>query len=74
MARRGPRKEVDHGFKDPESLDEALRQSEEKYRNLADSIADVFFAFDKNLKYTYWNKASEKLTRLRRRPHTPVWG
>jgi PAS domain S-box-containing protein len=41
--------------------EEALRESEEKYKELAESITDVFFAFDKDLKYTYWNKASEKL-------------
>ncbi|MEO0249325.1 MAG: PAS domain S-box protein, partial [candidate division WOR-3 bacterium] len=39
-----------------------LRQSEARYRELADSIADVFFAMDTDLRYTYWNKASEKLT------------
>ena len=39
-----------------------LRESEEKYRDLADSIADIFFAIDGDLKYAYWNKASEKLT------------
>ena len=42
--------------------EEALRESEEKFRGLADSIKDVFFAMDCNLKYTYWNKASEELT------------
>jgi PAS domain S-box-containing protein len=42
--------------------EQALRESEEKYKELAESITDVFFAFDKDLKYTYWNKASEKLT------------
>jgi len=42
--------------------DEALRESEEKYRDLADSIADIFFALNGDLKYTYWNKASEELT------------
>ena len=41
---------------------EALRKSREKYQELAESISDVFFAMDKNLRYTYWNKASEKLT------------
>jgi PAS domain S-box-containing protein len=39
-----------------------LRDNEERYRELADSITDVFFAMDKNLRYTYWNKASEDLT------------
>lgn len=39
-----------------------LAASEQKFRELADSITDVFFAFDRELRYTYWNKASEILT------------
>jgi PAS domain S-box-containing protein len=39
-----------------------LRESEEKYRDLADSIVDTFFAMDEDFKYIYWNKASEELT------------
>jgi PAS domain S-box-containing protein len=42
--------------------EEALRASQERYRELADSIGDVFFAMDKDLRYTYWNGASEELT------------
>jgi len=42
--------------------EERLQKNEERYRELANSITDVFFAMDKNLRYTYWNKASEKLT------------
>jgi len=45
--------------------EEALRRSEENYRELANSITDVFFAMDENLKYSYWNKASEKLTGIK---------
>ena len=41
---------------------ESMREATDKYQDLAESISDVFFAMDKNLKYTYWNKASEKLT------------
>ncbi len=41
--------------------EEALRESEAAFRELADSIADVFFAMDQDLRYTYWNKASETL-------------
>jgi PAS domain S-box-containing protein len=44
---------------------EALKNSEESYRELADSITDVFFAMDEHLRYTYWNKASEILTGTR---------
>ncbi len=40
----------------------ALRESEERYREIAESITDVFFAMDTELRYTYWNKTSEDLT------------
>jgi len=40
----------------------ALRSSETYYRELADSITDVFFELDHELRYTHWNKASEILT------------
>jgi PAS domain S-box-containing protein len=42
--------------------EEALLASEAHYRELAGSITDVFFQIDRNLCYTYWNKASEMLT------------
>ena len=42
--------------------EQALRQSEKKYKKLANSIADPFFAVDSSLKFNYWNKASEKYT------------
>ncbi len=43
-------------------MDEALRESEARYRELAESIDEVFFAMDRDLRYIYWNNASEKLT------------
>jgi PAS domain S-box-containing protein len=43
-------------------VEQTLRENEERYRELADSITDIFFAMDKDLRYTYWNKASENLT------------
>jgi PAS domain S-box-containing protein len=45
--------------------EKALKESEEGYRELANSITDVFFAMDEHLRYTYWNKASEILTGIR---------
>jgi PAS domain S-box-containing protein len=42
--------------------EEALRVSETHYRALADSITDILFEMDQDLKYTHWNKASESLT------------
>jgi PAS domain S-box-containing protein len=47
---------------DRKRAEEALKEREQRYRELADSITDVFFAMDKELRYTYWNKASETLT------------
>jgi len=44
--------------------EEALRESEMNYRELAESIGDIFFAMDSNLKYMYWNNASEAVTRI----------
>jgi PAS domain S-box-containing protein len=38
---------------------EALLLSETHYRELADSITDIFFELDHELRYTHWNKASE---------------
>lgn len=38
---------------------ESLEMSEEKYRQLAESIKDVFFSMDSRMRCTYWNKASE---------------
>ncbi len=43
-------------------MEETLKQSESRYRELAESITDVFFAMDNKLRYTYWNRASEELT------------
>jgi PAS domain S-box-containing protein len=41
---------------------EALRESEACYKELADSITDVFFAMDKDLRCIYWNRACKELT------------
>ncbi len=51
-----------HDITARKQTEEALRQSEIAYKELADSITDLFFAMDNNLKYIYWNKASEILT------------
>ena len=40
----------------------ALKLSEIKFRYLAESITDIFFAMDNDLKITYWNQASEKMS------------
>ena len=42
-----------------------LRASELHYRELADSITDVLFELDHELRYTHWNKASESLVGIR---------
>jgi PAS domain S-box-containing protein len=53
-----------------------LQESEEKYRELGESISDIFFGLDPDLRITYWNKASEILTGVPRETATgaPVTG
>jgi PAS domain S-box-containing protein len=46
-------------------IEKALRQGEKKYRKLANSITDPFFAVNSNLKITYLNKASENIMGLK---------
>ena len=45
-----------------EKANKSLQESEASYRELAESIEDLFYAMDRELRYTYWNKASEALT------------
>jgi PAS domain S-box-containing protein len=42
--------------------EEDLRESEGRHNALIESVNDVFFAMDRDFRYTYWNKASERLT------------
>jgi PAS domain S-box-containing protein len=42
-------------------IERKLRASELHYRILADSITDVLFELDHDLRFTHWNKASEEL-------------
>ncbi|MCW4009616.1 MAG: PAS domain S-box protein [Candidatus Bathyarchaeota archaeon] len=43
----------------------AIKHNELRYKELANSIADSFVALDKDLRYIYWNKASEKITGIK---------
>ena len=43
-------------------MEKELRTSETHYRELSDSITDIFFELDQNMLYTHWNKASEVFT------------
>jgi PAS domain S-box-containing protein len=47
--------------------EESARRNEQRFKDLADSISDVFFAIDLNMSCTYWNKATEKLTGVKSR-------
>ncbi len=39
-----------------------ILQNQQKYQDLAESISDIFFALDATFRFTYWNKASERLS------------
>ncbi len=43
---------------------QALQDSEQRYRDLAESIADIFYALDRDLRITYWNKTCERFRGL----------
>jgi two-component system, cell cycle sensor histidine kinase and response regulator CckA len=51
-----------HDITERKQAEEALQKSRMHYKELAESISDIFFAMDNELRYTYWNKASEELT------------
>ncbi|MDD8016054.1 MAG: PAS domain S-box protein [Acidobacteriota bacterium] len=45
-------------------VEAVLETSHERYTHLADGVIDIFFAFDKDLRYIYWSKAFEQLTNI----------
>lgn len=45
--------------------EQKLTTSEQRYRMLAESIKDMFFATDRNLICTFWNGAAEKTTGIK---------
>ncbi len=47
-----------------ERSERARSESELSYKELSDSITDVFLAVDKDLTVTYWNKAVQQITGL----------
>jgi PAS domain S-box-containing protein len=57
--------EIANNVTEREQAEKALEKSEERYKELANSITDIFFAMDEHLRYTYWNRASEVLTGIR---------
>jgi len=52
-------------YEETRESEERIREREKEYRELAESIGDVFFAMNDELRYTYWNRASEELTGIR---------
>jgi two-component system, NtrC family, sensor kinase len=47
---------------DRKKTEAILKDRERQYRELAESISDVFFAMNKNMQFTYWNLTSELFT------------
>jgi two-component system, cell cycle sensor histidine kinase and response regulator CckA len=69
MARRPTYEELEQRIKELEreavrhkEADEALRQSEERYRLVAENVSDVLWMRDMNLKFTYVSSSVEKLS------------
>lgn len=52
-----PRREL---IDELERKNKSLVLSDQKFRNLAESIDDVFFSMDENMRCTYWNQAAER--------------
>ena len=48
-----------------EKLLRELKENESNLKILTESILDVFTAIDRDMKFTFWNKAAEELTGLR---------
>ncbi|PSN16473.1 hybrid sensor histidine kinase/response regulator [filamentous cyanobacterium CCT1] len=46
---------------DRKQIEAALRESEERSRNILESIAEAFFALDENWQFTYMNQSGEAL-------------
>jgi PAS domain S-box-containing protein/putative nucleotidyltransferase with HDIG domain len=60
----GGRKHLLESFVDiaeQKRAEEALRESEEKFRNMSDSAQDVILMMDHKGDISYWNKAAEKV-------------
>ena len=53
---------VNQDITERKEMEIALEKSEQEYRSLANSITDIFFAMDENLRYIFWNQASEQFT------------
>ncbi len=45
---------------------EAIRASEQKYAELTESMQEVFVVLDGEQRYTYWNKAAERMANMPR--------
>lgn len=46
-------------------VEQSLQESNDRYKELAESFTDMFFALDTNLCFTYWNNATEKVSGIK---------
>ncbi len=50
---------VTNDITERKQIEHRLLKSEAKYRELAESISDIFIALDSELRYVYWNKKAQ---------------
>jgi PAS domain S-box-containing protein len=53
---------ISRDITEQKKAEHSIRENEEKFKSLAESITDIFLAFDNQLHITYWNTQTELFT------------